>query len=136
MMNSPTLRMETIILTLLSLTLTPHHHVLPHHHILQHPHILLHHLHLQHHQHLTRLPPSWSSQLKRVTIKPFPSTSLVGPTVFISTSPLEIFDLFFSSDLVSILVDESNRYAKQVMGDEKFSEWNPITITDLKDFPS
>ena len=79
-------------------------------------------------------PTSWSSNLTRVTINPFPITSLAGPTLTLPTSPLEIFKLFFHHDLVCVLVEESNRYAKEVMGDEKFSTWNPITGDEIKAF--
>ena len=41
---------------------------------------------------------SWSSILNPVTIKPFRSP--VGPTIPISASPLEVFQLFFSEDLM------------------------------------
>ena len=61
---------------------------------------------------------SWSSSLNPVTIKPFAST--VGPTVLISASP--VFQLFFSTDLMENIVRESNWYANQVTGDEKFQE--------------
>ena len=58
-------------------------------------------------------PPARSSALKPVTIEPFNST--VGPTSTISDSPVEVFDLFFTDDIV----EETNRYAEQVMGQEK-----------------
>ena len=53
------------------------------------------------------LPRMWTS-LKPVTIQPFKST--VGPTVPISDSPLELFQLFFATPLLQKIVDESNRY--------------------------
>ena len=74
----------------------------------------------------------WSSTLHPVTIDPF--TSPVGPTVPISASPLEVFELFFSSDLLEEIVDQSNRYANQVLGDEEFSKWRRVTVEELKAF--
>ena len=47
---------------------------------------------------------SWSSSLNPVTIKPF--TSPVGPTVPISASPVDVFQLFFSADLMENIVGE------------------------------
>ena len=46
----------------------------------------------------------WSSSLNPVTIKPF--TSPVGPTVPISASPVDVFQLFFSADLMENIVRE------------------------------
>ena len=43
------------------------------------------------------LPISWSSSLKQVNIREF--TSPVGPTVDIPASPLEAFEVFFTTDL-------------------------------------
>ena len=80
----------------------------------------------------TSQPTSWSSTLHPVTINPF--TSPVGPTVPISASPLDVFTLFFSSDLMEKITNETNRYAKQVMGNEMFSKWNRITVDELKSF--
>ena len=53
------------------------------------------------------LPQMWTTSLKPVTIKPFQSA--VGPTVPMSNSPLEVFQLFFTTPL-QMIVDESNRY--------------------------
>ena len=77
-------------------------------------------------------PTSWSRTLKPVTIKSF--TSPVGPTVPISASPLEVFELFFSPDLMKEIVAESNRYANDTMGEEKFQEWTTMTVNELKAF--
>ena len=57
--------------------------------------------------------------------------SPVGPTTNIPESPIE---LFFSEDLQEEIVQESNRYAKQVMGDEQYQSWRPITVDELKAF--
>ena len=76
------------------------------------------------------LPTSWSSSLMPLNIKDF--TSSVGPTVAIPASPLEAFKLFFTTDLLERIVEESNRYARQVMGDERYDQWNKMTLEDLK----
>ena len=54
-------------------------------------------------------PPKWSSTLKPVTISPFVSS--VGPTVTIPDSPREVFELFFTPDLLQTIMDENNRYS-------------------------
>ena len=61
-------------------------------------------------------------------------TSRTGPTVDIPESPLEVFELFFSDDLLDNIVEESNRYAAQVMGDERYREWRKITKEEVKAF--
>ena len=53
------------------------------------------------------LPPTWTSNLKPVTIHLFQSA--VGPTMPISDSPLDVFQLFFTTPLLQTIVDESNR---------------------------
>ena len=80
----------------------------------------------------TTQPTSWSSTLHPVTINPF--TSPVGPTVPISDSPLEVLELFFSADLMEKIIEESNRYANQVMGDERYNKWKKVTVEELKAF--
>ena len=72
----------------------------------------------------------WTDQLQPVTIKEF--TSSIGPTVEISESPIDIFELFFTKSLREEIVQESNRYGKQVMGDNRYSTWTPITVAELK----
>ena len=57
----------------------------------------------------------------------------MGPTVdAIPESPLEIFELFFSSDLLDLIVEESNRYAREAMGDEKYTTWQKVTTDDIQ----
>jgi hypothetical protein len=48
--------------------------------------------------------------------------------------PIDVFELFFSADLQEEIVRESNRYAKQVMGDQQYQSWTPITVEELKAF--
>ena len=55
----------------------------------------------------TTLPQMWSRQLSPVTMSPF--QSLVGPTVPISETPSDVFELFFTTHLLQLIVDESNR---------------------------
>ena len=70
-------------------------------------------------------PAQWTSTLKPVEVKPF--TSPVGPATAIPESPREVFEMFFSDDLMQLMVTESNRYAEEVMGSEKFATWTKIT---------
>ena len=72
---------------------------------------------------------SWSSTLSPVNIAPF--TQPVGPTVPISTSELEVFQLFFTDDICSFITEQTNLYAQQILG-EKYSEWQHVTVTELR----
>ena len=55
----------------------------------------------------TAVPQMWSRQLSPVTITPFQSP--VGPTVPIPDTPSNVFELFFTTRLLQLIVDESNR---------------------------
>lgn len=81
---------------------------------------------------MTPDPDTWTDNLTPVTIKDFNSSP--GPTLPIPNTPLEVFELFFSQDLQEKIVEESNRYAQQVMGDDKYSSWKKITVEELKAF--
>lgn len=61
-----------------------------------------------------------------------PFTQPVGPTVPISTSPVEVFTLFFTDNIVTHIVEQSNLYAKQVLGEERYVEWEKISATELR----
>lgn len=70
------------------------------------------------------LPTSWTDQQQPVAIKDFMST--VGSTTDIPESSMDVFELLFSNDLQEEIVRESNRYAKQVMGDQQYQSWQPL----------
>ena len=55
----------------------------------------------------TSVPPMWTRSLQPVNIYPFQSQT--GPTVPIPESPLEVFQLLFTTSLMQMIVDESNR---------------------------
>lgn len=76
--------------------------------------------------------PVWSTDTVNPTIHPF--TSAVGPTVPVPSSPLEVFQLFLTANLVEEIVDQTNRYAEEIMDPEAFSLWNPITNEDIQAF--
>ena len=44
----------------------------------------------------------------------------------------EVFDLIFTPSLMDMIVEQSNLYAKQVMGEEKYAAWEKITQEELK----
>ena len=74
----------------------------------------------------------WSTNLEPHTILPF--TSSVGPTIPILESPLEVFKLFFTSTIIEEIVDQTNRYAEEVMGAEAYVSWKTILEEDIRAF--
>jgi hypothetical protein len=67
------------------------------------------------------LPADWSTNLTSLTMSDFNSS--VGPTVPVPEKASEVFDLMFTPSLVDMIVEQSNLYAKQVMGEEKYTSW-------------
>ena len=63
---------------------------------------------------------------------PTPFTAHVGATTDIPESPLDAFLLTFTPNLISTIVTESNRYAKEVMAEEKYSRWEQINEVELR----
>ena len=53
--------------------------------------------------------PEWTTTLKRNRINSF--SSPVGPAVSISKSPSEVFQLYFTPELLDMIVKETNSYA-------------------------
>ena len=72
----------------------------------------------------------WSSTLTPVNIAQF--NSPVGPTVTVLDSPLKVFELLFTTDLQSNVVNESNKYAAQVMGEERYNKWDKMTEDEFR----
>ena len=77
-------------------------------------------------------PAVWTTTLKPVEVKSF--NSPVGPTTAIPETPREVFEIFFTDELMTLMVTESNRYAEDVMGSEKFAKWTKITVEEMKAF--
>ena len=46
----------------------------------------------------------------------------------------EIFFLFFTTPLLELIVEESNRYTAECMGPEKYEKWSQITVEELCGF--
>ena len=66
------------------------------------------------------------------TILPF--TSSVGPTIPIPESLLEILELFFTPTIVEEIVNQTNRYAEEVMRVEAYVSWKTISEEDIRAF--
>ena len=61
-----------------------------------------------------------------------PFTERVGPNVQLPSTPLEVFQLFFTSAILDLIVEETNRYALSCMGEQKYQLWNTISNEDIK----
>ena len=75
---------------------------------------------------------TWTPTTTHIPIQPF--TSPTGPIEDISDHPMEVFDLFFTPDLMEEIVKQSNEYAKVVMGPDKYDRWTKITVEEFKAF--
>ena len=75
------------------------------------------------------LPTEWSKKLKPVTIPQF--SSPVGPTVPIPDTALRIFEMFFTPSILTHIVNKSNTYAHQVLGDG-FGRYQQLTVEELR----
>ena len=75
---------------------------------------------------------TWTTATTLIPIQPF--TSPTGPVQDISSLPVDVFDLYFSPDLMWEIMKQSNAYAKLVMGPEKFNKWEKITVEELRAF--
>ncbi len=60
-------------------------------------------------------------------------TRAVGPAVPNSTSILETFKLFFTAAWLRLLVEQTNRYAVEVLG-ERASSWEDVTDSEILAF--
>lgn len=72
----------------------------------------------------------WAYHLHPIDIQPF--ECLVGPNTLIPDNPLDIFQLFFTDEILEVIVDASNQYAGSTMPAERFSKWAKYTFDDLK----
>lgn len=77
-----------------------------------------------------RIP--WRTQLKSVTPEQF--CHPVGPTVILPDSPVGIFCLFFTMDILQYIVDQTNIYACLCMGETAFESWQKVTVEELEAF--
>ena len=76
----------------------------------------------------TQLEVEWKTQFSVVQVEPFRET---GPTTAFPVAIAEIFKMFFSVGIVQLIVEQTNLYANQVMGDAKFATWEQVTTDEL-----
>ena len=68
-------------------------------------------------------------EMKQILVTDFKEDT--GPTIAIPETPFEIFNLFFTDDFFQLLVSETNRYSKEVLGDMS-EKWQLTTIEEIK----
>ena len=76
--------------------------------------------------------PSWNCSAQSITIHPY--TVSTGPAVSITGSLLAIFKLFFTAELLHMIVEQTNSYAQQVMEDTQYASWMPVTEEEILAF--
>ena len=60
-----------------------------------------------------------------------PITKTAGTKVPIPWSAKEIFFLFFIPTLLELIIEQTNKYAAECMGLEKYEKWNKVTVDEL-----
>lgn len=84
------------------------------------------------HNHVHFVRVKWTDNIREITPKPY--TYEVGPTVALPTSPMGIFQLFFTLDILQYIVQQTNQYARECMGQEAYQSWQPVSVEELKAF--
>ena len=72
----------------------------------------------------------WSTTIQDHPRQQF--TQPMGPKEPIPDSPSEIFGLFFTPEILGYIVEETNRYAEQMMTPAQLLQWKPLTVEELK----
>ena len=72
---------------------------------------------------------NWSAELSEVDVSPF--VQPVDPSNILPPTVRGIFQLFFTSTLVAAIVEQTNIYTRQVLGDVAESKWTDVTPDDI-----
>jgi hypothetical protein len=56
---------------------------------------------------------------------------VTGPAVDVPDSVREVFELIFTPSIVQYIVDETNKYAQSVMGDDEYWKWDKVGMDDV-----
>lgn len=74
----------------------------------------------------------WSLGLNNLPVSNF--LTHTGLKVPVPTNELGFFRLFITEYIVSYMVQESNRYAQQILGEEEYNNFTMISIEDMNKF--
>ena len=72
---------------------------------------------------------SWSSNTSPIIVQPF--SRPVGPAVALSACILELFKIFFTPELINLIVEQTNLYASQVMTDDQNAKWVDVNEEEI-----
>ena len=72
----------------------------------------------------------WTDELHAITVQHF--SEQVGPKIPIPSDPLQVFMLFFTTSVLQIIVDQTNLYALQCMGQEDYGRWTQVTLEEIQ----
>jgi hypothetical protein len=56
----------------------------------------------------------------------------MGPKVLIPASPVQIFNFFFTIEILEYIVQQTNLYASECMGAVAFESWQPLSVPELQ----
>ena len=76
------------------------------------------------------MPLKWSPKLHSVQTLPF--EEYVGPNFDVPGSPVEVFKHFLTDDICRMIVQQSNLFVQQVLGEEKYEQWDKISVEELR----
>lgn len=74
----------------------------------------------------------WQSTADTVHVEAF--SAAVGPAIPLPATILETFQLFFTAAIVNLVVDQTNLYAAQVLGERVATTWVDVTENDILAF--
>ena len=79
-------------------------------------------------------PVEWTNCLRNIHMEDF--TSPAGITFEIGNEAQEsdIFKLFFNDEILHVIVQETNRYARQKLVGEALDKWQDVTLDEVKAF--
>ena len=72
---------------------------------------------------------NWNEELSPITVTRF--VEPVGPTTILPPTVLGVLRLFFTTMLVATIVQQTNLYAQQVIGDAADRRWTNVTANDI-----
>ena len=71
----------------------------------------------------------WTKNFEPVDVSPFIQD--VGPTFDVESSPKSVFQHFFTEAIISHITIQTNLYASQVLGEERYQQWEQVTEEEL-----
>ena len=64
-----------------------------------------------------------------IVVTPFRERT--GPTFPVPSSPLKLFQQFFTITICTVIVEQTNLYARQVVGEEKYAQFEVVTVEEF-----